>query len=131
MGPLTTVELTAPGPFSIKIPKDTEVMINALCDEDGDKKIVGGKDKLARGEMLKALSEDKGGVELTLDDTGAVGGGGGGGGPKGGAGGAGGPPEGGPDGAKGGPPAGGPQGGPPPEGGAQGGPPPEGAPAGK
>ncbi len=130
-GPLTTVDVPGGGDFEMVVPKGTELMINALCDMDGDSKIVLGTDKLARGEVLGSLEEDKTDIKLDLDASpggpmGAAGPPGSqGGGPEGGP-----PPEGGPQGGP--PPEGGPQGGPPPEGGPQGGPPPQGeAPAGE
>jgi hypothetical protein len=106
-GPLTVIQLSAPGPFDGVMPKGKRVMISALCDQNNDGKISAPTDNIAFGTDLGVVDSDHTDIKLELKPFPTTGPGGRGGG-KGGAeaggmggpggGGAGGPPSGGPGG---------------------------------
>jgi len=104
-GPLTTLDLSAVGAFSVLVPSGSTVNFSALCDNNKDNKITAGDDLLSLGASLGSLTEDQTGVTLEFAEVGP--GSGSAGGPGAGGPGAGGPGAGGPgmDGAEAGSPA--------------------------
>ena len=66
-GPITTLELDAPGDFQVAIPKGRSVNLTALCDGDKDGKITAESDKLSLGARLGVVDADTDGVELVLE----------------------------------------------------------------
>ena len=66
-GPITTLELDAPGDFQVAIPKGRSVNLTALCDGDKDGKITAESDKLSLGARLGVVDSDTDGVELVLE----------------------------------------------------------------
>ena len=66
-GPITTLDLDAPGDFQVAIPKGRSVNLTALCDGDKDGKITAESDKLSLGARLGVIDTDTDGVELVLE----------------------------------------------------------------
>ena len=66
-GPITTLDLDAPGDFQVVIPKGRSVNLTALCDGDKDGKITAESDKLSLGARLGVVDSDTDGVSLVLE----------------------------------------------------------------
>lgn len=66
-GPITTLDLDAPGDFQVVIPKGRSVNLTALCDGDKDEKITAESDKLSLGARLGVVDADTDGVKLVLE----------------------------------------------------------------
>ena len=66
-GPITTIGLTAPGLFTVKVPKGTSVNLTALCDGDRNQKITAEADQLSLGARLGEITEDVSGIVLKLE----------------------------------------------------------------
>jgi hypothetical protein len=67
-GPITTLNLDAPGEFTILVPKGSSIQLTALCDGNRDGKITESDDKLSMGSRIGKVDEATGGVELALED---------------------------------------------------------------
>jgi hypothetical protein len=65
VGPLTALEMAAPGAFSIHIPEGDKVELSAICDADGDDR-VGVGDSLSAPLAAAGLSAKKSGIALAL-----------------------------------------------------------------
>jgi len=66
VGPLTALELAAPGAFSIHVPEGDKVELSAICDADGDDR-VGAGDSLSAPLAAAGLSAGKSGIALALE----------------------------------------------------------------
>jgi len=66
VGPLTAIELAAPGAFSIHVPEGDKVELSAICDADGDDR-VGAGDSLSAPLAAAGLGAEKSGIALVLE----------------------------------------------------------------
>ncbi len=66
-GPLTALKIDGPGEFSGVAPKVSSLTLVALCDKDGDGRIVAGEDLLGAQHDLDASQGDLSGIELVLE----------------------------------------------------------------
>ncbi len=65
-GPLTVIELQAPGPFEGLLPKGQQVVLSALCDQDGDGRVAPPHDLIALEIPIGLTEVDIEGVEIVL-----------------------------------------------------------------
>jgi len=66
VGPLTALEMSAPGAFEIVVPEGDNVELSAICDADGDDK-VGPGDWLSAPLSAAGLKTTQSGIELALE----------------------------------------------------------------
>jgi hypothetical protein len=66
LGPLTTIELKGPGPFKGVAPRGKNIIVSALCDENGDGRVAAPDDNVAFGSPIGVTDKDRDGIELKL-----------------------------------------------------------------
>ena len=65
-GPLTVLQLKQPGPFQGLLPKGQQVVLSALCDQDGDGRVAPPNDLIALEIPIGLTESDIEGVEIAL-----------------------------------------------------------------
>ena len=66
-GPLTALKIDGPGEFAGVAPKVASLTLVALCDKNGDGKIVAGEDLLGVQHGVDASHGDLSGIEIELE----------------------------------------------------------------
>lgn len=66
-GPLTVLEVGQAGPFQLLVPKGRNIAVSALCDNDGDNKIIPPTDSVAFGGPVGDTTKDIADLKLDFD----------------------------------------------------------------